>query len=59
MLEDLRLTDEYKAIKLFNYKSDNFSKSMQQCKNNFIVIDNADIMIDDEFACKFVANWLY
>ena len=24
MLEDIRLTDEYKAIKLFNYKSDNF-----------------------------------
>ena len=23
MLEDLRLTNEYKAIKLFNYKSDN------------------------------------
>ena len=22
MLEDIRLTDEYKAIKLFNYKSD-------------------------------------
>ena len=24
MLEDIRLTDEYKAIKLFNYKSDDF-----------------------------------
>ena len=24
MLEDIRLTDEYKAIKLFNYKSDGF-----------------------------------
>ena len=23
MLEDIRLTDEYKSIKLFNYKSDN------------------------------------
>ena len=32
ILEDLRLTDEYKAIKLFN----------------FIVIDNADILIDDD-----------
>ena len=36
MLEDIRLTDEYKAIKLFNYKSD------------FIVIDNADCMINDD-----------
>ena len=48
MLEDLRLTDEYKAIKLFNYKSDNISQSIKQCKNNFIVIDNADILIDDD-----------
>ena len=24
MLGDIRLTDEYKAIKLFNYKSDDF-----------------------------------
>lgn len=24
MLEDIRLTEEYKAIKLFNYKSDDF-----------------------------------
>lgn len=47
MLEDLRLTDEYKAIKLFNYKSDNLSESIKQCRDNFIVIDNADILIDD------------
>ena len=30
MLEDLRLTDEYKAIKLFNYKSDHFSESIEK-----------------------------
>lgn len=48
MLEDLRLTDEYKAIKLFNYKSDDFLESMKQCRGRFIVIDNADILIDDE-----------
>ena len=48
MLEDLRLTDEYKAIKLFNYRSDNFQELMKQCKNSFIVIDNADILITDE-----------
>ena len=48
MLEDLRLTDEYKAIKLFNYKSDDLLESMKQCRGRFIVIDNADILIDDE-----------
>ena len=48
MLEDLRLTDEYQAIKLFNYKSDNLLESMKQCRGRFIVIDNADILIDDE-----------
>ena len=48
MLEDLRLTDEYQAIKLFNYKSDALLESMKQCRDRFIVIDNADILIDDE-----------
>ena len=48
MLEDLRLTDEYQAIKLFNYKSDALLESMQQCRGRFIVIDNADILINDE-----------
>ena len=43
MLEDLRLTDEYKAIKLFNYKSDNFSESIEKCRDSFIVVDNQDI----------------
>lgn len=53
MLEDLRLTDEYKAIKLFNYKSDNISEAIKQCKDCFIVIDNADILINDEIR-KFI-----
>lgn len=48
MLEDLRLTDEYKAIKLFNYKSDNLLELIEQCRDSFIVIDNADILINDE-----------
>ena len=48
MLEDLRLTDEYKAIKLFNYKSDNLLELIKQCRNSFIVIDNADILINNE-----------
>lgn len=48
MLKDLRLTDEYKAIKLFNYQSDNLLESIEKCRNSFIVIDNADILINDE-----------
>lgn len=48
ILEDLRLTDQYKAIKLFNYKSDNLLEAVKQCRNNFVVIDNADILINDE-----------
>lgn len=48
MLEDLKLTDEYHAIKLFNYKSENILESLEKCRSNFIVIDNADILIDDE-----------
>ena len=53
MLEDLRLTDEYKAIKLFNYKTDNLLESMKQCKDKFIVMDNADILVDDDVR-KFI-----
>ena len=48
MLEDLKLTDEYHSIKLFNYKSENILKNLVRCRNNFIVIDNADILIDDD-----------
>lgn len=48
MLEDLRLTDEYKNIKLFNYKSDNLLDSIKQCRDSFIVIDNADILMNDD-----------
>ena len=39
ILEDIRLTDEYQAIKLFNYKSDALLESMQQCRGRFIVIE--------------------
>ncbi len=53
MLEDLRLTDDYKAIKLFNYKSDNLLESIKQCKGNFIVMDNAAILVDDDVR-KFI-----
>ena len=53
MLEDLKLTDEYCAIKLFNYKSDNIQENLERCRNNFIVIDNADILINDDIR-KFI-----
>ncbi len=53
ILEDLRLTDEYRAIKLFNYKSDNLFDSIIQCRDSFIVIDNADILMNDEIR-KFI-----
>ena len=48
MLEDRRLTEEYKAIKLFNYKSNDFLEAIKQCRNSFIVIDNADCLINDD-----------
>lgn len=48
MLEDLKLTDEYRAIKLFNYKTDDFHTELRKCRDKFIVIDNADILLDDQ-----------
>ena len=48
ILEDLRQTEAYNAIKLFNYKSEDVLGKLKQCRNNFIVIDNADILMDDE-----------
>ena len=39
VLEDLKLTEDYNAIKLFNYKTDDFFEQLRQCKNKFIVID--------------------
>ena len=53
MLEDLRLTEQYHAIKLFNYKSDQVVENIKKCRNCFIVIDNADILINDELR-KFI-----
>lgn len=48
MLEDLKLTDQYRAIKLFNYRTENVKERLVECKNSFIVVDNADIFIDDD-----------
>ena len=53
MLEDIRLTDEYKDIKLFNYKSEDFLESLKRCRERFIVIDNADNLMNDD-ARKFI-----
>ena len=48
LLEDLKLTEAYQKIKLFNYKSDNFHESLADCRENFIVIENADIMLNEK-----------
>lgn len=48
ILEDLKLTDEYHAIKLFNYRSENVLENLEKCRKNFIVIDNAAILNDDD-----------
>ena len=53
ILADVRLTDEYKDIKLFNYKSEDFLESLKRCRERFIVIDNADNLINDD-ARKFI-----
>lgn len=46
LLEDIKLLDAYRDIKLFNYKSDNFHEELAKCRNKFIVIDNAEILLD-------------
>ena len=48
MLEDLRMTKEYQAIKLFNYKTEDFHENLKRCRDRFVVIDNADLLLDDE-----------
>lgn len=47
MLEDLKMTKEYQKIKLFNYKSEEFHSNLKKCRDKFIVIDNADLLLDD------------
>jgi hypothetical protein len=49
VIDAISETDEYKAIRLFNYKSDNLLEAIKQCKDSFIVIDNADILMNDVF----------
>lgn len=55
MLEDLKQLDQYKAIKLFNYKSDDFHVELKKCHDKFIVIDNADTILNDDD--KFFINF--
>lgn len=47
MLEDVKLLEQYKKIKLFNYQSDSFHEELKQCRDRCIVIDNADILLND------------
>ncbi len=47
MLEDLKMTKEYQKLKLFNYKSEEFHSSLKKCRDKFVVIDNADLLLDD------------
>ena len=48
LLEDLRLTPKYNAMKLYNYKTENFHESLKSCRDKFIVIDNGDLLLDQE-----------
>ena len=47
MLEDLRMTEEYRAIRLFNYKTEDFHENLRKCRGRLVVIDNADLLLDD------------
>lgn len=48
LLEDLRLTEKFSAIKLYNYKTEDFHENLKKCREKFIVIDNGDLLLDDE-----------
>lgn len=47
MLEDLKMTKEYQKLKLFNYKSEEFHSDLKKCRDKFVVIDSADLLLDD------------
>ncbi len=53
MLEELKITKGYHKLKLFNYKSEEFHDDLKRCRDRFIVIDNADLLLDDK-ARKFI-----
>lgn len=41
------MTKEYRQLKLFNYKSEEFHSDLKKCRDRFVVIDNADLLLDD------------
>ena len=53
MLEDLRLTDEYKDVKLFNYKSDNLLEAIRQCRD-ILINDDVRKFINFEFSNQYM-----
>lgn len=48
VLEDIRLTEEYSAIHLYNYNTADRIKEIFELRNCFIVIDNAAIILNNE-----------
>lgn len=48
MLEDLKLTEQYQDIRLFNCKSEDFHNNLKRCRGKLVVIDNADLLLNDE-----------
>lgn len=48
LLEDVKQLERYRDIRLFNYKSDDFHGGLQGCRGKFIVIDNADTILEEE-----------
>ena len=39
LLEDLKLTKEYSAIQLFNYKTEDFHEKLKRCKNHQLLLE--------------------
>lgn len=48
LLEDVKQLEEYRDIRLLNYKSDDFHATLQGYRDKFIVIDNADILLEND-----------
>lgn len=48
LLEDVKQLEEYRDIRLLNYKSDDFHGTLKSYRDKFIVIDNADILLENE-----------
>lgn len=47
MLEDVGMTEEYRAARLSNYKTEDFHGSLVKCRGRLAVIGNADLLLDD------------